>query len=129
MSSPIIGVDSSTSVVEVSKLLSNPNHQLSKLKRIAVFEDGKIVGVVERAQIYEAASHADPTVTVGSIKEKGFKTIREEEFAYQALRTLVLNDLRFLVALNKEGKPVGYVSRSDILKALKKKIEDESIVE
>jgi CBS domain-containing protein len=57
------------------------------------------------------------------------RSIWEEELAYQALCEMTLNDDRFLVVVDRDERPVGYVSLSDLVKAQNHKIEDETVVE
>jgi predicted transcriptional regulator len=45
---------------------------------------------------------------------------QEEEFAYQAMRVILLHDLGFLIVVDADGKAVGCASRNDLLKATSK---------
>lgn len=45
------------------------------------------------------------------------------------MRLMTLHDLRFMIVVGADGAPAGYISRSDIMKAAKSKIQDESLVE
>jgi H+/Cl- antiporter ClcA len=129
MTSPLSATESSMPVVELFKLMNSPSHEFSRRKRLGVLSDGRIVGVIDRETVYEAAARADPSLTVGSICSSEFETLREAESGYQAMRLMTLHDLRFMIVVDAEGKPIGYVSRSDVLKASKAKIEDESLIE
>jgi len=129
MSSPLIGVDKSIPVVSLLKTMNDPSSPLSEKKRIAVTSEGAIVGVVERTKVFEAASAAEAALTVEGICSRDFETIRETELAYQAMRLILLHERRFLIVVNESGKPVGYVSMSDLLRVNKTKVEDESLIE
>ncbi|MDG6995994.1 MAG: CBS domain-containing protein, partial [Nitrososphaerota archaeon] len=56
-------------------------------------------------------------------------TISQDELAYEAQKRMVLNEVSFLLVLDKLGKPVGYISRGDLLAAQKRRIINESVVE
>ncbi len=70
-----------------------------------------MVGTVDRSQLFCEASNADAELTVGQVASKSFLTIREDEFGFEALRLMTLNDVPFLVVVNKNNKAVGYISR------------------
>ena len=127
--SPLIAVDAEAHVVEVFRLANDPSHIFSKRKRLVVLRDGIAVGVVDRSQLYEAASNPDPEITVENVASKSFLIVSEDEFGFEALRSMVLNDAPFLVVVGKDNKAVGYISRSDLIKAQKDKIADDAIVE
>ncbi|HXY83377.1 MAG TPA: chloride channel protein, partial [Candidatus Saccharimonadales bacterium] len=128
MSSPI-EVDSKDKVVEVFGKLTDPTNVLSSKKRLIVVKHGKAIGVVDRAQLFEGASNADPEMTVEEIYSKSFLTIGQNEFGYEAMRLMTQEGVGFLVVINEDGKPVGYLSRGDLIQAQKEKIADDTIVE
>ncbi len=92
-------------------------------------EGDRPIGVVERHQLYEGASYADPKITVAEVCSKSFLTVPEEEFGYETLRIMTQNDAPFLVVVDGEGKVTGSVSHSDLIRAQKQKIADDTIVE
>jgi CBS domain-containing protein len=127
--SPLIGVNGGERVMDVLKLVNQPDHEFAKKKRLAVLKDGIAVGVVDRSRLYEEASKADPEITVMQVASKNFHTINEDEFGFEALRIMTLNDAPFLIALDKNGRAVGYVSRGDMIKSQKAKIMDDTMIE
>jgi H+/Cl- antiporter ClcA len=127
--SPLIGVSADERVMDVFKLINQPNHEFAKRKRLVVLKDGIAVGVIDRTSLYEAASKADREITMMQAASKHFLTIREDEFGFEALRIMTLNAVPFLVVVDKDGKAVGYVSQSDLIKAQKDKIADDTIIE
>ncbi len=129
MSKPISYVEANQNVLSVYKLLGDRNHEFWGRKRLVVLKDGKIYGIVDRNQIYDAASRADPELTIEKICSRALFTVREDELGYEALRIMTLNDVSFLVAVDKQDLPVGYISRGDLTRAQKHKIEDETLVE
>jgi H+/Cl- antiporter ClcA len=127
--SPVIAVESKERVVEVFRLMNLPDHHFAKRKRLVVLKDGVAVGTVDRSQLFSGASNADAELTVGQVASKSFLTIREDEFGFEALRLMTLNDVPFLVVVGKNNKAVGYISRGDLIRAQKDKIADDTIVE
>jgi H+/Cl- antiporter ClcA len=127
--SPVIALDSKERVVEVFRLMNLPDHHFAKNKRLVVLKDGIAVGTVDRSQLFSGASKADPELTVGQVASKSFLTIREDEFGFEALRLMTLNDLPFLVVVDKNINAVGYISRGDLIRAQRDKIADDTIVE
>jgi len=85
--------------------------------------------LVERPHLFHGASNADFELTVRQVASKSFLTIREVEFGFEALRMMTLNDVPFLVVIDKNNKGVGYISRGDLIRAQKDKIADDTIVE
>ena len=127
--SPPATIDAKQKVVEVFKQAIDPTNELSKKERLIVVKDGKAVGVVTRHQLYEGASYADVEMTVEQVCSKSYLTVPQEEYGYEAMRIMTQNDAQLLVVVDKLGKPVGSVSRSDLIQAQKQKIADDTIVE
>jgi len=68
-------------------------------------------------------------LTVAEVCSRSFLTIKENEFGFEALRLITLNDVAFLVVVYRDNKPVSYVSRGDLIRAQKDKISYDTIVE
>ncbi|HYB03593.1 MAG TPA: chloride channel protein, partial [Nitrososphaerales archaeon] len=129
MSKPLLSVDASQTVLSVYKMMEDRSQPIWGRKRVGVLKDGKVIGIVSRDEIYEGAAKADPDLTIEKISSRSFHTIHENELGYQALRLMTLNDVSFLIVTDAKDLPVGYLSRGDIARAQKHKIEDETIVE
>jgi len=129
MSSPAVAVEAESSAVELFKEVSGRGSPLSVRKRLVVVQDGKPVGVVTRDQLYEGAAKGDPSVKVGDICSREFETIPQEEFAYEGTRLMALHNVTFLVVVDERGILVGYLSQGDLVRGVRSKIEDETIVE
>jgi len=91
--SPLLSVDAEEKVVELFKKINSPGHELSSRKRLVVVEKKKAVGVVDRAQLFEGPSKADTNLKVGDIASRSFMTVRDDEFGFEALRIMSLNDV------------------------------------
>ena len=127
--SPLIAVQAHERVMDIFKLINQPGHFLATRKRLVVVKDGTAVGVIDRQRIYESAGSADPEITVEQIASKNFVTIKNDEFGFEALRLMTLNNVPFLVVIDQDGKAVGYISRGDMIEAHRDKIADDTIIE
>jgi H+/Cl- antiporter ClcA len=127
--SPLISVDSKEKVIDVFREMNTLNHAFAGRKRLIVLRDGFPVGVIDRAKLFQAASSADPDMTVEQASTNAFLKIQENEFGFEALRVMTLNDAAFLVVIDSKNKAVGYVSRGDLIRAQKDKIADDTIIE
>ncbi|MDG6964982.1 MAG: hypothetical protein JRM83_08375 [Nitrososphaerota archaeon] len=68
-------------------------------------------------------------LTAGQACSKDFESMPQEEFAYDALHRMPLRGVSFLVVTGSAGEVVGYLSRGDLVNALKSKFEDETVIE
>jgi len=127
--SPLVGVDAKENVLQVFRQMNDPGHDFVMRKRLIVLMDGKAIGFVTRKQLYEGAASADENLTVQEIYSKSILTVPDQEFGYEALRLMALNDALFVVAVDQNSSPVGYVSRSDLMNAQRDKIADDTIIE
>jgi len=127
--SSLVAVDAKESVLDLFRTMNTPEHPFARRKRLVVLKDGLAVGVVDRTQLYRGASTADPELTVEQVCSKSFHTIHEDEFGYEALRIMTMNDVTYLVVVDRDNKPVGYISRGDLIIAQRDKIADDTIVE
>ena len=127
--SDLIAVDAKDSALDLFRKMDSPDHHLAKRKRMIVLKDGFAIGAVDRAQLYEGAAAADPDLTVEQVCSKSVKTINDDEFGFEALRLMTLNNVPYLVVVDKNNKPVGYVSRGDLIKAQRDKVADDTIIE
>jgi chloride channel protein, CIC family len=129
MTSPISSVDAKESVMSVYKMIEDRKHDFWNRKRLVILQDGKPYGIIDRNQINDGAAHADPDLTIEKICSRTYFTVKANELGYEALRIMTLNDVPYLIVIDEKGQPVGYVSRGDLTRAQKHKIEDESLVE
>jgi H+/Cl- antiporter ClcA len=126
MSAPVVCVEADRTVTEIKRWMEDPGHPYSMKKRLVVVSDGRAVGVLEKA-ITESAL-ADGT-TARDVCSRDFEAMPQEESAYYALRRMALRNVSFVVVTDSEDKVVGYLSRGDLVGALRNKVEDETIVE
>jgi chloride channel protein, CIC family len=129
MTQPVSTVVSDASVVDLYRRMSSDDADLGKRNRLVVVDHGKAVGVVDRRMLFEAASHADPTLRVGTVCDRDILNVEEDELAYEAFRQMSLHNKKFVIVVDKNGSPKGFVSSGDLIRAFKGKFEDETFVE
>ena len=135
MSKPLLTVAPEMKIQEVYKLMNQYGSDYWKRKRLVVLNsDGKVVGILDKDALFQYLSHSEilqnsDDETVEKICNRSFISIQESEMAYEALVLMSLNDTPGLVVIDSLDKPVGYVSRGDLIRAQRKKIFDETIVQ
>ncbi|MDG6898731.1 MAG: chloride channel protein, partial [Nitrososphaerota archaeon] len=97
MSAPVASVDVGQPVVEIYKQMTSHDHPFNLRKRLIVTSAGKAVGVIGRDQVFAGAASANSEMTAGEACSKKFESMRQEEFAYDALRRMTLRDASFIV--------------------------------
>ncbi len=112
MSSPVRTVDAKTTIREANKLMVKYGYS-----GLPVVEDGKLVGLIGRREIDKAAHHGLSHAPV-----KGFMMRRvgpvSPETPLPKIQRFLSNEDIGRVPVVKNGKIVGIISRTDVLKAL-----------
>lgn len=129
MSSPAVSVDCEMPLKDLRKLARSNAQPYGGKKRIIVTKDGTPFGVVDYELLLGGTPYADPSVKVGDICARDFEKIPETEFAYDGLRMMAMRNVSFLAVVDSKGALVGYLSQGDLTRALRGKIEDETLVE
>jgi len=127
MSSPAVSVDYQMPASELRRLVADRAQPYRGKKRIIVTKDGIPFGVIDHELLLEGAP--DTNSTIGEICAKEPEKILESEFAYDGLRRMALRTVPFLAVIDSKGALVGYLSQGDLTRALRRKIEDETLVE
>ena len=126
--SPPITIDADAKVIEVFKRVADTQDALSK-KRLIVIKQNKVIGIVERKELFQGAARADPDMTIEQVCSKNFLTIPQDEFGYEAMRIMTQNDAAFVVVVDSNGAAAGYISRGDLIQAQKEKTAEDTIIE
>jgi molybdopterin-containing oxidoreductase family membrane subunit len=135
MSTKVVTVRPETPIEEVSKLLVA--HRISGLP--VVDGDGKIIGVLSESDIIFREIHHEPHLveklgdmvlprnlrasdragsTAGEIMTSPPLTAREETPLKELVQIITERKIKRIVVVDKDARPVGVVSRIDIVKAL-----------
>lgn len=135
MSSPPTTVSRDQKVLDVYRLVNQPGNDYWRRKRLVVVSsDGCAVGTIDRQSLHTEATRIETTGVdkeeeIGKIASGTFFTIKETEMAYEALILISLKDTTYLIVVDTENRAVGYLSRGDLMRAQKKKILDETIIQ
>ena len=111
MSSPIIGVKPYETVENVVRLMSKHN-----ISQVPVIAGNKVVGsVTEKTLVRKSFEYEDLlSKKVMEIMDEPFPIINEEE-NIEVVKFL-LEEHPAVIVQNKEGKPIGIITRSDLFK-------------
>ncbi len=116
MSSPVKTITPNTIIEEAGRIMLRYGHT-----GLPVIKNGQVVGVISRRDVEKAAHHG-----LGHAPVKGFMTsnlviIRPEAPVSEIRELMIEHDIGRLPVL-KEGKLVGIVSRTDVLRTLHGKL-------
>ncbi len=90
-----------------------------KIRGAPVVKDGKIIGLVTTSDIAGAISNGiSLDEPVEKIMRREVHTIREDEDILEAVRQMMLHNIGRLIVVDSEGKPVGIVTRTDVLRRI-----------
>ncbi len=130
MSRPVVTVPAETTVLELHRRFQRPDDPMFRLKRVPAIEAGRVVGVVDREAVYrELIEHGHPERPSREIADRSFVTIAPEATAYAAYSTLILRKVPYLLVTDESGTLVGYVSRTNLLEASRRKAEEDFVLQ
>jgi CBS domain-containing protein len=112
LTSPVQSIQSSTSISEAAKVMSN--HELSCL---LVKEHDRLVGIVSLKDIAKRCVATDlaPSAQVHHIMTSDMVTIERDTFAYDALMIMTREHIRHLPVMDK-GTLYGIVTSGDLMR-------------
>ena len=109
MSSPVISLDISTTLIEACGLMEEKS-----VKRLAVTEDGKLVGIVTQTDLIQATT-SQIYCGISDIMSTDVAAIESNVTVAEAAEKLAAIKISCL-AVTEKGKVVGMVTERDILK-------------
>ncbi|MEM5815274.1 MAG: CBS domain-containing protein [Candidatus Aenigmatarchaeota archaeon] len=145
MTTKVITIDKEKEIIDAIRLMVENN-----ISGLIVVENQKVVGVISESDIVEALKSPFPEILVtpnvsisilmlikkgieslrhakkvGKLKVKDLMTkrvfcVKPEDTIEEAARIMSEKDVKRLPVVDEEGKLIGIISRSDILKALMK---------
>ncbi len=83
-----------------------------------VDDDGRIIGLITTSDLAVAVSKGDLNSKVGDYMRKEIPVIHIDSDIYDAIRLMLKHKIGRLIVVDSSGKPVGIVTRTDILKYL-----------
>ncbi len=125
MASPAFGVPVKTSIEIFAANLADSTRPESKFRSFAVTDpNGRVVGVVTRNDLAKARDNPRAK-TVLDVATASPVVVRPEDRCSTALETMVMRDVGHLPVVDDDGKLVGYVSRGDLLRSWRMRIQEE----
>jgi len=113
MSSPVKSVAAGETIGTARELLNRYNVNV-----LPVLDDGgQVVGLISRQTVDKAAHHGLQAHSVGSYMDGSFTTVSPETPLHQ-LQELIVADNQRLVPVVEEGRLVGVLTRTDLLRQL-----------
>jgi len=111
MTSPVVSLCDSVGLVDASEIMSE-----NQVKRLAVTDGGKLVGIVTQTDILQATTTHIYT-DISSIMTETVACIDQNETITQAADHMTAKKISCLVAVD-EGKVTGIITERDILKKI-----------
>jgi tRNA nucleotidyltransferase (CCA-adding enzyme) len=111
MSSPVRWVEPETTIKEASLLMLKYGHS-----GFPVVENGKVVGIISRKEVDKAVHHGLSHAPVKGFMSREVITVSPEMSLYEVEKIMVERGIGRVPVL-KDGKIVGIVTRSDILRS------------
>jgi len=112
-SKELVAVKPEDSLKEVAELLVK-----KKIRGAPVLEDKKVVGIITMTDIARAFVDGKLDAKVRAYMRKNVVTIREDEDILEAVKLMDLYGVGRLIVVDAVGKPVGIVTRTDVLRRI-----------
>lgn len=112
-SKELVAVKPEDSLKEVAELLLK-----KKIRGAPVLEDKKVVGIITMTDVARAFVDGKLDAKVRAYMRKNVVTIREDEDILEAVKLMDLYGVGRLVVVDAVGKPVGIVTRTDVLRRI-----------
>ncbi|HYY47063.1 MAG TPA: chloride channel protein [Thermoplasmata archaeon] len=125
MATQPIGFATERPIDEFRSRLADPARPESTLRSFAVTDiHGRVVGVVTRRDLAQRSEGSSPKV-VADVMTPNPVTVKPEQRCSAALEAMVMRDVGHLPVVDDEARLVGYLSRGDLLRAWRSRIEEE----
>ncbi|MGD7044610.1 DUF294 nucleotidyltransferase-like domain-containing protein [Jeotgalibacillus proteolyticus] len=113
MSAPLLSLSSSSTLQDGIQFMSHHN-----LSAVVLLNDAKLLGVVSMREVINAIAASESLSSpLASIANKRLNVISRSAYYYDAVGVFQQQpELRHLVVVNDEDKPVGMLTLSDVLK-------------
>lgn len=113
MTKDIITVTPDMSVKEVANLLYN-----NKIRAAPVVKDGDLVGLISSTDLLKVIYEGKIDLKIGEVANKKVLTIREDGDILDAILLMIKNNIGRLIVVDDEGKMIGIVTRTDLLRKI-----------
>ena len=110
MSSPVETIAPDLSVIEASKLMAE-----NRVKRLPIVAEGRLVGIITQTDLVRALISCGMWRDVAEIMTSDVAGIQRQSRVVEAAEVMGSRNISCILAL-EEGKPVGVLTKKDILK-------------
>ncbi|WP_243674537.1 CBS domain-containing protein [Vulcanisaeta distributa] len=113
MSKNVITIRHDSSLKDAAKIFAE-----RKIRALPVIDDeGRIVGLITTSEVSKAYYEGDLNARIEDYMRRDVPTVDKEADIYDAMRLMTVNKIGRLIVVSG-GKPVGIITRTDILQYL-----------
>ncbi|WP_243666687.1 CBS domain-containing protein [Vulcanisaeta sp. JCM 16159] len=113
MSKNVITIKHDSSLKDAAKIFAE-----RKIRALPVIDDeGRIVGLITTSEVSKAYYEGDLNARIEDYMRRDVPTVDKEADIYDAMRLMTVNKIGRLIVVSG-GKPVGIITRTDILQYL-----------
>ena len=113
MTAPVKTLDATTSIEEANKIMLRYGHN-----GFPVMDNGKLVGIITRQEIYKAKHHRYERETVSVYMSENIISVNPKTPVFEIQELMIKYDVGRVLVLNLHGKLKGIVTRTDLIRSL-----------
>jgi len=113
MSHPVRSVTPTTTMAEAGQLMLRYGHS-----GLPVIDDGRLVGIVSRRDLDKANHHGLDTAPVKGFMSSQVVVVLAEASLEEVQRMLITKDIGRVPVVDAQGRVIGIVTRTDVLRTL-----------
>ena len=125
MTNPVFLAEADEKAIDVARRYHDVPTKYPDDKKIIIQENGKLIGYCYHEYLYDRLAFPDASLTMKDICSKDFDAINFQESVFEAAKSLFFKKSNFVVAIDNNNKPIGYVTRRDLIIPWEEKIVDE----
>lgn len=113
MTTPVKTLDVATSIEEANKIMLRYGHN-----GFPVMDNGKLVGIITRQEIYKAKHHHYEQETVSVYMSENIISVNPNTPVLEIQELMIKYDVGRVLVLNQRGKLKGIITRTDLIRSL-----------
>ena len=125
MNSPNAIFESTGKETEIFKIILNAQKIYSDKKPIIITENGKPIAIIELQKFLNYTASVNAELKLNEIYDTSFKTMTSNQLLYEAAKVMFLNNVNYIVVIDTNRKPIGYISQDELVKSWKQKFINE----
>ncbi len=106
----LITLDADTNMKNAAQVLTNEG-----IEGAPITQNGEIVGILTLSDITKAIAHGKESYTVDEVMSHHIITVNQDVMIADAIEIMNKNKIGRLIVVNHDEKPVGIVTRTDLL--------------